>query len=210
MRSSKVLAALYLAVGFAAVSYIMLAIEPGMGFASPADYFDAVTVAAGYATTTWLVENVIYLSIPLAILLLVRFESAEQLVWSGLAAAGAFLVLGAIDRVGIQLHSVLSDPAEVRGAVASLLPIRLAVLQVAVVTLGTFAWTTTRSGVAASPADRTWKGLGWLVLAGSLLFPFIFLPMPIFFFLWSVGLTWRQASHPRDAPAVPAPSPAGS
>lgn len=56
-RTSSALAAGYLGVGFAWVSFVAIVVEPDMGFTSFADFFDAQKVAVGYTSTVWLVSN---------------------------------------------------------------------------------------------------------------------------------------------------------
>ncbi len=190
MKSASAWAAGYLAFAFGVVSYIMIRIERGMGFVTPADYFDPVKVTAGYASVPWLVSTILYLPIPIALFVLAKTSVQDQRVSQfGLAAAALGLFLGTIDLVGIQLTSLLSSEQEVQAAVAALLPIRFAVLKTTVVMLGLFAWGTTRASGGHGIGMRSWRVLGWVVLAVSVLFLFVFVPAPIAFFVWAVGLT---------------------
>jgi hypothetical protein len=104
-----------------------------------------------------------------------------------------WLVVGSIDRVGIQLPDLVASDEALVAAVAATLPIRLATLKGAVVTLGLFAWRTTRTGAAAGAARRAWRGLGWVVLALSLGFVFAFVPVPVVFAVWGVIFAVQQA-----------------
>lgn len=108
-----------------------------------------------------------------------------------MVTAVLFLLLGAIDRVGIQLPSLVSGDEAVRTAVAAMLPIRAAVLKSTVVALGVFAWSTTRASGGRGIATGSWKALGWVVLATSVLFVFVFVPAPWAFAVWGIGLTIR-------------------
>ena len=189
MKSPAVWAAGYLALGFGVVSYIMIRVEPGMGFVTPADYFDPVKVTAGYASTPWLVVNLLYLTFFVAVLVLARTSVSEQFSQLGLAAAVSGLFLGTIDLAGIQLPLLLPSEQEVRVAVAAMLPIRFAVLKATVLLLGVFAWGTTRASDNRGLPMRLWRVLGWLVLAVSITFLFVFIPAPIAFCVWAAGLT---------------------
>lgn len=182
-------AAGYLAIGFAVVSYIAVRIEPSMGFVTPIDYFDPVKVAAGYSSLPWLVENLLYFTFPVALFVLSRSGVQERVARLGVAAACVWLVLASIDRVGIQLSSMTSSQFDVTAAVAAMLPVRLAVLKATVVSTGLFAWATTRTSDPTGVAMRSWRALGWIVLLTSVAFFFVFLPMPVVFCVWTVGLT---------------------
>lgn len=203
MKSATALAAGYLAFAFGVVSYIMIRIEPGMGFTTPADFFDPVKVTAGYASIPWLVSTLLYLLMPVALFVLARSFVHERVSQLGLVAAALGLLLGSIDLVGVQLHSLLSSEEQVQVAVAALLPIRFAVLKATVVTLGLFAWGTTRARKGHGIGVRSWRVLGWVVLVVSVAFLFVFLPAPIAFFLWGVGLTLTCMVQRGDAPSSP-------
>ena len=118
------------------MSYIMVFVEPGMGFTTPADYFDPDKVAAGYASTAWLVDNIIYLTMPFATWVLARGSDDPYLRWSGVAAGLLLFVVGSIDRVSIQLPSLLPDAEGAQAALVVLIPIRFAVLKTMVVAWG--------------------------------------------------------------------------
>jgi hypothetical protein len=87
----------------------MIGVERGMGFSTPADYFDPVKVTAGYASGAWLVSTVHYLTLPVALYVLAKSSVQERVSQLGLAAAGLGLFLGALDLVGIQLASFLPN-----------------------------------------------------------------------------------------------------
>ncbi len=201
MKSATALAAGYLAIGFGVISFIMIRIEPGMGFVTPADYFDPVKVTVGYASVPWVVSSLLYLTFPIALFVLARSFVQRGVSQLGMAAAALGLFLGSIDRVGVQLPSLLSRGEEVQVAVAALLPIRFAVLKTTVVVLGLFAWGTTRANDGHGIGMRSWRILGWAVLAVSVAFLFVFLPAPIAFSVWAAGLTVKCALGARgDAP----------
>lgn len=192
MRTSKMLAAGFLAVGFAWVSYVATFVEPDMGFVTlPADFFDAEKVAEGYTSLVWLVSDVIYLAFPVAVMTLVYWADDRLLRWAGAGSSLLWLVIGAIDRIGIELPTLLPTNEAVIAAVAAMLPIRFALLKAAVVTLGVVAWRTTRPGVSPGAAARVWAGFGWLVLALTVAFVFVLVPVPIIFTIWGFALTLR-------------------
>lgn len=193
MKSPTVLAAGFLAFGFGVVSYVMIRVEPGMGFVTPADYFDPIKVTAGYASVPWLVVNLFYLTFPVAVFVLGRSSVPERFSQLGLAAAVSGLFLGTIDRAGMQLPTLLPSEQEVRVAVAAMLPIRFAVLKATVLMLGVFAWGTTRTNDGRGIPMRLWRALGWLVLVVSIAFLFVFIPVPIAFCVWATGLTVKCA-----------------
>lgn len=180
------------------ISFMMLFIEPQMGFSGPTDYFNPEKVAQGYTSFIWLVGDLFYLTIFVATSLMSRRSEDLYLRWSALAAGILFLLVGAIDRVAAQLPFLMSGPELARKGLISLLPIRFAVLKVAALSLGFFAWTTTRTPRGKSTWLKTWRVLGYLVLILAILFIFIFIPLPIAFFIWSIGLMARELTGQRS------------
>jgi hypothetical protein len=196
MKTTNVLAAGFLGIGFVWVSYVMLLVEPGMGFESPADFFDGEKVAAGYTSTVWLVSNFVYLAFPISLIAIALHAKDPLLQWSGLASALLWLIVGAIDRVAIQLPDLVVSDEALLAAIAATMPTRFALLKGAVLTLGLFAWRTTRAGAAGDRAAPIWRGLGWVVLALSIGFLFAFIPVPIAFAVWGLTLTVQHAVSP--------------
>lgn len=76
-------------------------------------------------------------------------------------------------------------------AVAATLPVRFALLKSAVITLGVFTWGTTRLNPSSGAGDKVWRGFGWLTLLSSIAFLFVFVPVPIVFFVWGLTLAVR-------------------
>jgi hypothetical protein len=193
--SVRALAAAFLAVGFAAVSYVAIAAEPGMGFTTPGDFLDPVKVATGYQSGVWRVENLFYLGFPVALWIL-ALPCPERLQrWSGALAGLFFLVVGAIDRVGIQLPFLLTDERSVQASVAALLPIRFALMKCVVLTICIFAWRTTRNAPASGAMSRLWRAYGSVMAFVGVAFVFVFIPAPVAILVWAVGLTaaeWRR------------------
>jgi hypothetical protein len=198
--AAAALGAAYLAVGLGMVVYIMLVLEPAMGFTAVADYVDPDKIAANAGSTPWLLVDLFYLSLFIAILAIVRGSDDRALVWAGVVGAFAFFLVGAIDRVVEDLHGLVVDEDTRRVALTAMLPVRLAVLKTAAMGMALFAWRTTRIGEARGALDRAWRGLGYLVLATGIVFVFVFVPAPVVFFLWAAGLAVRHVSglvHPR-------------
>lgn len=182
------LAAAYLGVGFAWVSFVAIVVEPDMGFTTFADFFDGQKVAEGYTSNVWLVSNFLYLTFPIAVLVIVNSGNDRLLQWAGVSSALLWLLVGAVDRVGIQLHMLLPTNEAVITAVAATLPIRFALLKSAVLSLGVVAWRTTRGGTASGVGARLWAALGWIVLLLSLGLMFVFTPAPVAFSIWGFAL----------------------
>jgi hypothetical protein len=198
MRRTTVLAASFLGLGFAWVSCVMLFVEPRMGFESPADFLDPQKVAAGYTTSVWLVSSFVYLAFPIAVMAIAIPAKDQLLRWSGAGSALLWLTVGAIDRVGIQLPDLITSDEALLATVAATLPTRLAILKGAVIALGVLAWRTTRTGESGGPANRVWRGFGWVVLALSVAFMFAFIPVPVVFAIWGLTLAAqysRTISH---------------
>lgn len=204
MRSASTWAAAFLAVAFGAVSYIMLFVEPGMGISTAADVLDPDKVAAGYTSMVWRVENLVYFAVPFAVATIALQSNDRIQASSGLAGALLFLVVASIDRVGIQLPSLLATEQDVVAATAAFLPIRFAVLKAAVLSFGVFAWSTTRRSSGAGPLNGAWMLLGWAVLAMCVLFLFVALPVPVALCLWGVGLTGQHLRGSSGEPPLEA------
>jgi hypothetical protein len=194
--NARVASALFLALGFAAVTHIAVFIEPGMGFESPADFLDPRKVAAGLDSVAWRLEGPLYLALPVPFWVLARGSDDRYLVWSGVAAGVLFFVVGAIDRTMAQLPGLTSDADAIAG-IAAMLPVRLAVLKATVVAIGVFAWRTTRTKSPGGVLSFAWQVLGYLVLAVSLVFLYIFVPAPLAFAVWAIALTARELRSAR-------------
>jgi len=189
MAKSEVVAAGWLAVVFLWTSYVMLLVEPGMGFQTPADFLDPAKVAIGNASVYWLISNLLYLSVPVAVMTVVVSADDRLVQWSGLATSILWLVLGSMDRVGIQLPDLMVSDEAVLAAIAAMLPVRFAILKASAFSFGAFAWSVTRVDRRAGTGPRLWRALGWLILLSSVAFLFVFLPVPIAYALWAVAFT---------------------
>ena len=206
MKRVNVGAAAFLAVAWGIVSYIMLVVEPGMGFSSPTDFFDAVKVVAGNASSAWFVGNLAYLAIPVSVMALVRSSNHRELIWSGVLSSLLFLLLGSIGLVGRQLPSLLPSEEDVVRAVAATLPIRLAVLKTTVVIFGVFAWAATRVDRDVDRWSRAWRALGWALPVLCVAFLFVFIPVPLLFLAWAVALTIQEVRATTRKGSAPQPA----
>jgi hypothetical protein len=196
--NARVAAALYLALGFAVVSFIAVFVEPAMGFHTAADFLDAAKVSAGLDTFAWRLEGPLYLVFPIAFWVLARRSDDRYLVWSGVAAGVLFFGVGVIDRTMAQMPGLLSD-AEATGAIAAILPVRFAVLKATVAAVGVFAWRTTRASAGAGALVMAWRALGYLILVACVAFLYVFLPVPLVLMVWAMALTAREAWAPPAA-----------
>jgi len=176
---TAMIAAAYLTVGLAMVVFVMLVLEPAMGFTSVGDYMDPVKVAAHAASTPWLLVDLFYLSLFVAILAIARSSEDRGLLWAGIAGGLGFFMVASIDRVAAQLPALVADAETRRVALTALLPLRLAVLKTAAMALALFAWRTTREEAGRGFLARAWRGMGYLVLATGILFVFVFVPAPV-------------------------------
>lgn len=193
MKPIAPFAAGFLAVGYGIILYIAAVVEPQMGFTTiPADFLDPDKVAAGYTSAAWLNSNVLYFMMPVAIWLLAGSSDDTYLRWSGVAAGLLLFVVGSIDRVGIELPSLIPDTADRRAALGALLTVRFAVLRSHLVAVGVFAWRTTRSRWGSGVLAKLWPGLGYIVLAGCIGFLFVPIPVPILLLIWATTLTVHQ------------------
>lgn len=187
--SARILSAAFLTIGFAFVSYVAIAVEPGMGMSTPVDFLDPEKVAAGYQSGVWRFENLLYLGFPVALWIL-ALPCPERLQrWAGALAGLFFLVVGAIDRVGVQLPFLLADERSVEASVAAMLPIRFALMKCAVLTVCVFAWRTTRNGPGVGASSKLWRAYGYLMVFMGVAFVFVFIPAPLALFVWAAGLT---------------------
>lgn len=193
--NARLASAIYLTVGFAAVSYIAVFVEPDMGFTSMGDFLDPTKVAAGFRTGAWRLENLLYLTFPIAFWVLAKQSDDAYLVWSGVATGLFFLLVGAFDRTMMQMPDLLA-PSEAAAAVSAILAVRFAVLKSTVAAVGVFAWRCTRTSPREGTYGRAWRGLGWVALAVSVAFVFVFLPAPLMVTIWAAALTAREARAP--------------
>jgi hypothetical protein len=199
MKRSSSFAAGFLVLGFLAISFIVLFVEPGMGFATPKDFFDPEKVANGYTSLAWFLGDLFYLTIGIATARIARTSDDRYLIWSALAAGILFFLLGAIDRVAAQLPSLMRDADSAEAGLIALLPIRFAVLKTAAFSLAVFAWRTTTTTDGKGTLVWVWRGFGYVILALGVLFIFIFIPLPIAFFVWAVGLTVKAGVGGSDS-----------
>lgn len=187
MRSRVTLPFAFLGVGFAGISFILIAVEPGMGFHSFADYLDPQKVIPQAGSAAWLVGDLLYLGFAVALAAL-ALESGDRLARaSAFAAATLFLLVTALDRVLAVLPGAIPEPVHLEAAVLGLVSTRFGVLKVTVLTLAVLAWRTT------SGAARIWRVLAALLLVAAAAFLFVFLPVPLLFAAWFSAWAVRSA-----------------
>ena len=193
MKKTSTIAASFLALGFAIGSFIFLAIEPRMGFSEPSDFFDPEKVLSAAESTVWLVGSLIFLGFGLALAYLALPSDDRNLRASGLIAAVGFFFLGSLGIVLGQLAAFIPDRNHLEIAVLGFLPVRLAALRTTALALGVFAWRTTRDPGPGETGPAAWRGLGYLVLAASVVFVFVLIPVPLVFTIWAGWFAFRQA-----------------
>ena len=201
MSRGDTAAASFLALGFGGVTAILLFVEPAMGFGAFADYFDPARVLAAAPSTAWLIGDLIYLGFGPALARLAVSSADRYLRATGLIAAVAFFFIGSLGRVMAALPAIIEPADQLQAAVLGLLPVRFAALRTTVFALGVFAWRTTRPTPGDPRRSPAWQGLGYLALAASIAFIFVFLPVPLLFAVWA---TWLAVRHARAARARPA------
>ena len=107
-----------------------------------------------------------------------------------------FFLVGAIDRVGIQLPSLVTGELDLRASYVAMLPIRLALLKSTAFALGVFAWRTTRTDWGGGALDKAWRGLGYVMLLVGAGFVFAFIPAPLAILVWATALAVREVRRP--------------
>jgi hypothetical protein len=196
MMRGRTVAGGFLVIGFGFISLVLLVIEPRMGFATVADYFDPSKVFAASAAAPWILGDIFYLGFGVALVYLAVTSVDEYLRAAGLVAAAGFFLVGCLDRVAASIPVFVGDTNQQEAALIGLLSVRLAVLRTSVFSLGIVAWRTTVTKAGRAQGSVLWRGLGLLVLAVSVAFVFVFLPVPVVFAVWAAWFTARQI---RDA-----------
>ncbi len=198
MKKGHTAAACFLALGFGTITFILFFVEPGMGFSGPADFFDPAKVVKGSASLAWLVGDLVLLGFGAALGYLASSSNDRYLRASGLSAAVLFVFIGCLGRVLAGLPAFIGNAGHLEIAVLGLVPVRLAALRTAVLAFGFFAWRTTRDNEPGEPTPAAWRGLGYLVLAASAVFVFVFVPAPPLFAIWAAWFALRLARTPNE------------
>jgi hypothetical protein len=193
LKKTSTIAASFLALGFAIVSFIFLVIEPRMGFSELSDFFDPAKVLSAVGSPAWFVGKVIYLGFGVALQYLAFSSNDRYLRASGLIAAVGFVFIASLGRVLDQLPTFIGDDSQLQVAVLGFLPVRLAALRTTVLALGVFAWRSTRDHEPGETSSAVWRGFGYLVLAASATFLFVLIPVPLVFTVWATWFAIRQA-----------------
>jgi hypothetical protein len=87
MTRGTSIAAAFLAIGFGFISLVLLVIEPRMGFATLADYFDPSKVFAAAASPAWILGDIVYIGFGVALAYLAVTSADAPLGAAGLVAA---------------------------------------------------------------------------------------------------------------------------
>ena len=196
MTRGTSIAAAFLAIGFGFISLVLLVIEPRMGFATLADYFDPSKVFAAADSPAWILGDIVYIGFGVALAYLAVTSADAPLRAAGLMAAVGFFLVGCLGRVAGGITGFVAATNQEEAALLGLLSVRLAVLRTSVFSLGIVAWRTTVTEAGRGPGPVLWRGFGLLVLAASIAFVFVFLPVPLLFAVWAAWFTVRQL---RDA-----------
>ena len=196
MKKGQVVGALFLAIGFATVSAIMLFVEPGMGFSEPSDYFDPAKVVRALDSIPWLIGDLIYFGMGVVLACLASSSEDRYKRATGFTAAVLIVLVGCFGRVLSPLPDIVTDSEQLEAAVLGAMTARFAALRTMVLALGVFAWRTTTAGSDVAEVSRLGRILGYFVLVASTVFLFVFIPVPLLFTLWAVWLTihyWQDA-----------------
>lgn len=201
MRSSRTIAAAFLAIGFAIVTAIAILVEPGMGFRQFADYFDATKLVPGLMSIAWLVGDLLYLGFAVVLVYLAGVNEDWYLRVAGITAAASFFLIGCLGRVFALMPHMIADPNQLGAAVLGAVTVRFAALKVTVFALGVFAWRVSIADPVAGGATVVGRTLGLLMLAGGIVFIIAFIPMPILITIWAAWLAVRYARGATPAAA---------
>lgn len=195
MRRGELVAASFLALGFAFISVVALVVEPRMGLSEVADRFDPATVFAATTALTSIVGNLVMFGFGVALAYLAVHTEDGFFRAAGFTGAFGFFLLGCLGQVAARIPGFISDPTHMDAAVLGLLSVRLGVLQTSVFCLGVVAWRSTRNRPGAVANSIAWRGMGVLVLAACTAFLFVGLPVPPIVTVWA---TWYVVRLARD------------
>lgn len=187
-RALDITAACVLAGGFLYACFVALAIEPGMGFRTPADYVNPTLILAGTRTIWWYVGELVYIAIGVACLYLGGRATDRYGKISGVLAGAGFVFIGLIDRALLDLQAYLPDAEQVTTSTLGFLPARLAALRLSALAFGVFAWRLSLETAQPGIWGTLWRGLGFLVLLAGIALVFAFVPTILLLLLWSIGL----------------------
>ena len=186
-------AAAGLAISYGVGSFVMLAVEPGMGFRSVADYFDPLLLVPALDSVAWLVSDVCHLVngcliAVLGVTLAGTASAAHRL--TRITAAGAailFILLAMLDRAAAGLPALVADN-ELRSTIAlAFVSARMGVLFAAVCIAGAFTISVTAILRDAPVAHRV---TGYAVGAAAFGFWLVPTPIPVLLAVWSASVAW--------------------
>lgn len=177
-----------IALSFLVHSFVLVVLEPAMGFHHFSDYTDLRKVMPALGSVAWAVSNVDHLVLGLGLALFTagtRFEESAALRVArvfGVAASCLFVVVGMSGIVGNKLTNLM-DAGSAETAILGLIGFRMTLLYAAVACFGALIL-----ALSASPRiGRIWiRVLGAAVGLLALLFPWVATPVPLLIFVWSV------------------------
>ena len=185
-------ATIVLAAAWLGHTVILFFIEPGMGFRSPADYFDLSKVVPALDSLAWLSSNVLHVVTGFALLQFqlelrsARPEERQLAADIGLVAAPLFVIVGVCGFVGASLGELLrGDASALSTSLYALLVTRTCLLFGAITLLGMMILTF---------SARRDNAAGWLRLLGlavgaaCILFVVLPAPIPLLLLIWSLAL----------------------
>lgn len=191
MSSRGTLAASFVAVGFVAISVILLFVEPGMGFSSFPDYLDPDKVIPASTSLVWLAGDLVYLGSAIAFVVMGSESEDRVVTGAALTAAVFFVLVASLDRILAQLPQAVPEREHLEAAVLGLIVTRFGALKVVVTAVAVFAWRST----AGERWGPVWRGAGLVLLASAAAFIFVFLPMPVVFALWFTSFAFVRSRN---------------
>ncbi|MCB1120118.1 MAG: hypothetical protein KJT03_01105 [Verrucomicrobiae bacterium] len=193
MKALHVSAAVCLALSFAAISLILLVVEPRMGFTETADYFNPVKLQAASTSGVWLTGDILYLLMGLALAGLAWFYPNLYTRTSAILAGTGFILLACFGRSLAMLPANYYNPQVVPPAILGIVTVRFAVLKATVLITAFFAWRTTVPNRGEKIRGVPTRLFGYVILIAGITFVFVFLPLPILFTIWAIWLAFAKS-----------------
>lgn len=193
MRKGKTAAAAYLALGFTFISFVALVVEPQLGLVEPSDRFDPDKLSAVASLPIMIVGNAVILGFAFALACLAAVSADGYSRAAGLIGAFGFLMLACLGQVAAGVPTLIDNSGHQAIAQVSLAAVRMAFLKASVLPLGVVAWRSTLEETGQGN-PFAWRALGLFILAGSIAFVFVTLPLPLLFTLWAAWYAFRSAT----------------
>ena len=190
-RSDLFIGSLLLSIAFLVHSFVLLVLEPAMGFREFADFFDLEKVLPALGSTAWSIGNLMHLLAGFGLLFLAAGIQSANIQRSavtaafGFAAAPLFVVIGMSGFVGNQLVGVLTETAQRDAALLGMIMGSRTMILYAAMALfgGMIILLSFQSGLI----NRWLRIYGVLAGVAALIFAFFPTPIPLIFFLWCVA-----------------------